>query len=571
MFSGAQIGDSFGIPNSSALRMLKLELSYFQSKYFQKMLISGAMYFPIIICVLCSSILVAAFNCNTPPLALPLKNNTLADGTAVNFGVHVQLGGQPQGFRITFTRSNSRIRNRKDCNLQGNDTNVSSCWGASGGVYNVDETFQQASDGTWNVTVLDPPPQGATMLQGYDVAVFAGGVRIPGFPFEVWSKRDVLNKSSLGLGPNSSVLRGFAAADTVPSTAMGLFYGSRSQNHGVNGELIIGGYDSARLKGPFTNFTIGANHLNFPCPLQVQLRDVRLNNVNGSHSLFADSGATVPACIDPLQNGFTFTKSMLDIFTSLTKFPDGSASSSSYGSNNIIYPSANEPLIGNLTLTLSNGYQTVIPHHELISQERGSDAEGKYGVVNSSMISPAINNGSVDFGDQVPVLGGVFLSINYLLVDYEQSRFSLAPAVTGPMDPQSRKIITVCSKHTTPASPGKQRTNIGAIAGGVVAGVGLLALCTAILFWRRRRRTIPRHQSRRTSPEQKTSEIYRNESTNLEHQGVMRDSVVTQLDSKALSPATVELADSIRGQELDGGRLGSGNRPSLIHTRTELG
>ena len=87
-------------------------------------------------------------DCTIPPISQPLKNNTLKDGIALNRGIPVQLGGQSEGFRVTFTKQNTLIRNAQDCILKGNVTNVSGCWGASGGVFAVDSNFKQAPDGT---------------------------------------------------------------------------------------------------------------------------------------------------------------------------------------------------------------------------------------------------------------------------------------------------------------------------------------------------------------------------------------------------------------------------------------
>jgi hypothetical protein len=41
--------------------------------------------------------LVIAENCGVAPLALPLSNVTFGNGIAVNRGVPIQLGGQPEG------------------------------------------------------------------------------------------------------------------------------------------------------------------------------------------------------------------------------------------------------------------------------------------------------------------------------------------------------------------------------------------------------------------------------------------------------------------------------------------
>ena len=509
---------------------------------------------------ICLSPILVAADCTIPPLSLPLKNNTLDDGVALNRGIPSQLGDQSEGFRVTFTKENCLIRNGHDCILKGNVTNVSGCWGASGGVFNVDSSFKQAPDGTWNGTA-EPPPSGATVLQGYDDARFPGGLKIPGFPFEVWSDASALNKSSMGLGPNSSVLRAFVEAKAVPSRVMGLFFGSSSQNQAVDGELIIGGYNSARVRGPFTNFTIGSGYLGISCPLQVLLKDVVLNNANGSHSLFADSGATVAACIDPLQNGPSFTRVMFEKFAVFTQLPPSLWPNSSTQSQNIIYPSwASEPLIGNLTITLANGYQTVIPHHELVSQQRGTDQEGKYGVVDPTKLSVAINVGMTDFGDQVPLLGGLFLSQNYLLVDYTRNTFGLAPAVTGNVD---SKIVTVCSDDSTTSSG---KSNTGAIVGGVIGGFAFLIFCGAALLWRRKQQKKKARSAAKSAPEPEApmESIIDSPPREPGHRSEVKGSDASHhLDSKMLSPQMQELHSPVQSLELEALNRGSGTRESI--------
>jgi hypothetical protein len=243
--------------------------------------------------------------------------------------------------------------------------------------------------------------------------------------------------------------------------------------------------------GPWSNFTTQAGYINNPCPLQVMVKDIRLNNERGSHSLFADSDARVVACIDPLQNQFTFTQKMYDLFANLTEHPTDPSIEGGTNFTQQTFPLRNEPLIGNLTVELSNGYTTVIPHYEFVSQERGTDAEGKYAVVNESRIMVAAGTtgtSSLD-GVEVLILGGVYLSQNYLFVDYESGLFHLAPAVVGPMNDHDHNIVKVCGSSTfdSPASSSPQghqvsKSNAGAIAGGVVGGLAV-AVAGLLTFW----------------------------------------------------------------------------------------
>lgn len=455
-----------------------------------------------LLCLLPASV-VAVNNCSVPPLLLPLKNNTLDDGVALNRGVPVTLGGQPEGFRTTFTLNNTRIRNAQDCDLQGGAANATGCEGASGGVFDIDNTFAIAPDGTWNVSTIDPPPAGATVLQGYDLAFFPGNISIPQFPFEVWSNSQATNKSALALGPSSSVLSILLAIGAIPSKTMGLFFGSRSQNQPADGQWVIGGYDASRVAGPFHNYTIGAGYLGIPCPLQVLVKDVRLTTLNGTFSLFADAGAIVPTCIDPLQNEFTFTQAMYTLFANLTNHPSNPPGDGSANYTTQTYPASAADFIQNLTVQLSDGFTVTIPHYEFLSQERGTDAEGKYAVVNASRAMVAASTGLTDYGVDVPLLGGVFLSQTYLKVDYDSGTFSLAPAALGNVGPSN--IISTCVGGATHApSTGGHKSNAGAIAGGVVGGFAGLALVGAAVWY---------FGMRKRGPQKEVEEVERKDST----------------------------------------------------------
>jgi hypothetical protein len=433
----------------------------------------------------------AADSCSIDPLSLPWTNTSLADGVAANRGIGIQLGGQPISLRATTIFNNCRIRNARDCQL-GNATSQSGCQGASGSSFDIAKstTWQSAPQGAWNVTVVDPHDSGETVIDGYDVAEFYGIPEIYGFPFEVWSNTQSDNKSGLALGPNSSFVQTLLDVQAAPSGVFGLFFGSRSQTQGVDGNLTIGGYDKARVGGAWANFTTGAGYINDSCPLQVLVKDIRLNNVQGSFSLIADSEATVAACVDPLQNQFTLTQTMYDLFANITGHPVNPAEAGGSNFTQQTYPLENEPLIGNLTVELSNGFTTVIPHYEFVSQERGTDPEGKYAVVNTSRIMVAAGTTSGDGGGVV--LGGVYLSQNYLFVDYANQAFHLAPAVIGELGDQDHDIIKVCGAASFDGTdysngPGRSKSTVGAIVGGVLGGLLAVAAGLGLISYLRRR------------------------------------------------------------------------------------
>ncbi|KAF8537983.1 hypothetical protein BDD12DRAFT_663597, partial [Trichophaea hybrida] len=327
---------------------------------------------------------------------------------------------------VTMLYNNTRVRNSRDCSY-GNETAETGCIGGSGSSFKIEDsnTFQKAPPREWKVNSTDPHDPAETIMDGYDTAKFNGIPEIVDFPIEVWSNLKTNNKSALALGPRSSFIQKLVDMGRVPSKVFSIFFGSRSQTRARDGLLTIGGYPMAYVADkPWTNFSINAGYSASFCQLQVLLRDVRITFSNGtSHSLFTDPAARIPACIDPLKNAFVFSKTMSDRLLSLTEHAFNVTGEPAFDVRT--YPASKEHLMENLTVVLSNGYTTVIPHYELISQWRGTDKEGKYGVLNESRIMVAAEPDERDTGDGdfLAILGGVYLSQNMLLVDYMRNTF----------------------------------------------------------------------------------------------------------------------------------------------------
>lgn len=157
---------------------------------------------------------------------------------------------------------------------------------------------------------------------------------------------------------------------------------------------------------------------------------------------------------------------------------------------------------GNLTITLDNGYRSTISNDELFTPLRGSDQYGRYTITNNSVLEAGVaDNRKSNPSSVTPTLGGLFLTFNYLFVDYRNGVFNLAPAVASSNTSSAVNIVTVCTSSnisnttqsptpTPTPSSSSSKTNVGAIAGGVVGGVVGLALLGILVFFllRRRRR-----------------------------------------------------------------------------------
>ena len=186
----------------------------------------------------------AAYSCLVRPLVWPLRNQTFNIGAlvAVNRGVGIVLDNQALGLRPTFCWNGTRIRSAQDCpapsGAAANVTGFNACQGQSGSVYDatLPDAFVTLDSSAW--TVPDAPPLGARSSRGRALATFDSGQTLE-IPFEVWSEdfgTATPNKSFLALGPESNVIKTLLDAGYAPSSAMGMFYGSRSEANPTSGE-----------------------------------------------------------------------------------------------------------------------------------------------------------------------------------------------------------------------------------------------------------------------------------------------------------------------------------------------
>ena len=273
-------------------------------------------------------------------------------------------------------------------------------------------------------------------------------------------------------------------ANLAPSKAWGLWAGDRSLSP-ADGALTIGGYEPTRVAGEFTTFPLGDWSLQQPCPLQITIQSILYNRPNGiSESLTSEN---IIACIEPFHDHLTFTPAVAAKFANVTNY------NSSYPG--LTYPTNQAP-DGDLIITLENNYTTVIPNSELVTLKRGSDQFGHYGITNSSIVETEIvYNAQSDPTTVQPILGGTYLTFNYLVVDYENGHFQLAPALQGTQPTGSQSMKAICTQTpTSNDAAGDGSRKIGAIAGGTVGGVvGLAVIGGLVLLFRHHRRRPRRH------------------------------------------------------------------------------
>lgn len=154
------------------------------------------------------------------------------------------------------------------------------------------------------------------------------------------------------------------------------------------------------------------------------------------------------------------------------------------------------PPLGNLTVTLSNGFQSTIPSHELFWPQRTISDDGRLEIANPEDTLSAIVN-ITSFDREIGAIWGYpFLAQVYMVVDHAREEFKIGKARTT-IDATRESILdgaliqtniqTICASNDDSSSG--SGTNAGAIAGGVVGGVaGLALILVGIWFFLRRRK-----------------------------------------------------------------------------------
>jgi hypothetical protein len=300
----------------------------------------------------------------------------------------------------------------------------------------------------------------------------------------------------LPLASNSTFLQAVVAADLAPSRAFGLWTGSRSIDNPVDGSLVVGGYDTARVEGGFTTFPTFPN-----CATCVVVTNITYEYPGGSASLFSNSTEHLQVGLQPFAHTLEVPQ---NVFENFAKVSNGTYSPL-YGL--LVYDPA-DPQLGNLSITLQNGYTTTIPAEEIFSLPRHYDKAGTYAISNGSVLLSGIQNYSTP--NYLPNWGVPFLTMNYLFLNYDTDEFKLAPAYRDPYDSSEGALITpacsglaptstsITSSPTTspttslvtptPTSSPPSKSHTGAIVGGAVGGVAGLALVLGLLFFLFRRR-----------------------------------------------------------------------------------
>ena len=159
---------------------------------------------------------------------------------------------------------------------------------------------------------------------------------------------------------------------------------------------------------------------------------------------------------------------------------------------------------GNLTFSIYPGLDITIPNHQLVVPDFQINSEGQEYPSNSSVVEVLINSLQAINLNDMPLFGLPFLSSAYLIVDNDKQQFTLSqsrqstssnlvaigpPACTTPVpSPTSQPSPSIlATPAVTPTPKASSGTPKGAIAGAVVGGLVIIAICIGLLFIIRKR------------------------------------------------------------------------------------
>jgi hypothetical protein len=267
----------------------------------------------------------------------------------------------------------------------------------------------------------------------------------------------------VGMGASSTVLRDLAARDMIAGRTYSLYIGQGFDRAGgkVNGSNVFGGYDSGRFTGVPHKYPMNVTNVN---PMSVRIKDVIITDMedNANVSLFdntvftdmesrpKDFEAQITTEQFPISLPYQITKNFMDRL--------GAEKNNKWGDNSL---KLKNDFNGTLSIVLEDGFTVTLPSEVLR---------------NASNITPIQER---DESSTAPFyLGSAFLGQVYLMADYEAKDFFLAPAV------QKNNMVmpeTFCPKSTPRAyerpkqSEWQRQGLIGAVVGGVIGGLGIIA------------------------------------------------------------------------------------------------
>ena len=290
------------------------------------------------------------------------------------------------------------------------------------------------------------------------------------------AEHGAITPGRVGIGSSSTLMRDLVNQDIIAGKTYSLYIGHGFSRAGgvVNGSSVFGGYDAGRFKGVPHRYSMNRANVH---PMSLKVKDIYITDSknNGNVSLFDNNVFTnmksrpepFEAQITTEQFPFSLPYQITQNFISRL----GADKDNSWGDNSLKLKNA---FNGTLSIVLEDDFVITLPPEVLM---------------NASNITPIQDRD--EKSDAPFYLGTAFLAQVYLMADFELSTFFLAEAI------QKNNMVmpqTFCPKSTPAAyerpqqSPWIQQGLIGAVVGGVIGGIGIIAALVCLwISWMRKK------------------------------------------------------------------------------------
>ncbi|EMD67342.1 hypothetical protein GGP41_007250 [Bipolaris sorokiniana] len=422
-----------------------------------------------------------ASNCTKKPIYVDIHKRAVHDSPVFQYGSFIGLGTPAQNNSLWPSLQQNHTSFASSGYCKDNAT-LKNCDRSTGGFFNFRDstTFEEQE----NFQTLDKSQDelsgffGQETLRLYTHYFETDGATqtlVPNSTVEV-AESGSITPGRVGVGASSTLLRDLVVQDMIAGSTYSLYIGHGFDRAGgvVNGSNVFGGYDSGRFTGEPHKYTMNVAN---PNPMSVRVKDVIITGAadNSNTSLFDNTVFTdmksrpenFEAQITTEQFPFSLPYQITQNFIKHLR----AEKDNRWDDNSL---RLKDSFSGTLTIVLDDGFTVTLPPEVLM---------------NASNITPIQDR---DEDAKTPFyLGTAFLGQVYLMADYESNHFYLAEAI------QKNNMVmpvTFCPKSVPVAyqrpkqSEWQRQGLIGAVIGGVIGGLGILAASYCLwVTWMRKK------------------------------------------------------------------------------------
>ncbi|KAL1644393.1 hypothetical protein SLS58_004307 [Diplodia intermedia] len=439
-----------------------------------------------------------ALNCSIPPVYVDIHMRAVHGTGVEQYGSFLGMGTPAQNLSLwpSLIQNETSVAAEQFCQR----SKLANCRDNTNGIVDVTESTSWKQDDDYQSadlteTAFNDSFGGSDVMQMYTHYFRtdpAWQTLLPDMRFTMATDGDQ-NPGILGMGQRSTFLQRLFEVGMIAGRTYALYIGNSFERAGGQaiGSNTFGGYDPRRFEGVVHNYTMTQGSAN---PLQVRVSDIILDDPTGSitRNVSLLDRARFANLSESLEDGF-------DAHITTDQFPyrlpkqvirnykqQLGAVASDYADGSL---RLSRPFNGTMTVVLSDGFRVTMSPEMMF---------------NVSGISPvadvAADQDNDDDNDDGPfLLGSAWLTQVYLMLDYENYSFHLAQAL--PIVPFNQPATWCPRTVPQPAAPDgghrgfAQRGLIGAVLGGVIGGMALIAAALwAYVWWARR--SLEREQRR---------------------------------------------------------------------------